>query len=287
MSASGSSSGSARTIGTGDFQAVRDVVHRETGIRLGDRKRALVDARLGKRLRALHLSTYRDYLQLLHGKHGHTELRELINAITTNKTAFFREEHHFAFLRDRFFPGFRGRVARIWSAGCSSGAEPYSIAIVAAEVGADARILASDIDSNVLAAARTGSFDAEQLAGVSPDRLRRFFVREEADRSNRYRIGPLLRDAVTFEQFNLNAPRWRRRDRLDLIFCRNVVIYFDRLTQRTLFERFAALLNPGGLLILGHSESLAWLPDAWEACGRTMYRRRGDEVMPPGLASPR
>lgn len=268
--------GVAVEIGDREFQIVRDIVHLETGIRLTISKRALVESRLGRRLRALGLSSYCDYVTLLQDERGGAELLELINSITTNKTSFFREGHHFEFLRDQLFPAANkdGREVNIWSAGCSHGAEPYSIAMTALDSNASVRILATDIDTNMLATADAGIYEVEQLSGLPPDTLRRHFTAPDDTKRGPFRVQPAIRSLIAFERLNLIERDWSARDRFDVIFCRNVVIYFDRPTQRGLFERFAERLTPGGVLMVGHSENLAWMPELWEACGRTMYRRR-------------
>jgi chemotaxis protein methyltransferase CheR len=266
---------SAAAIADREFQIVREVVYKETGIKLTDSKRALVEARLGKRLRVHGMSSYGDYVHLLLGDDGAAELLELINAITTNKTSFFRESHHFDYLRNQLFPAAAGRELKIWSAGCSVGAEPYSIAITALDAKAPVRILATDIDTRVLSTAKAGIYEAKELSGLAPDTIRRHFVSVDEEKRGLFRAKPALRDVIDFQRLNLIARPWSVSEKFDVIFCRNVVIYFDRPTQRGLFTRFAEQLAPGGLLFLGHSENLVWMPEAWEACGRTTYRRRG------------
>jgi chemotaxis protein methyltransferase CheR len=266
--------------GEEDFQALRALVKSLTGIHLSEQKRELVYGRLTRRLRALQLRTFAEYREQLNG--NVQELAELCNAITTNLTSFFREPHHFQYLREHVLaplladPRGRRRL-RIWSAGCSTGEEPYSIAMTVLEAlpdpaGWDVRILATDLDSEVLERARRGIYPPERTATVSPERLQRFFVeRQEASGICR-QIAPAVAALVTFKQLNLihGLPM---RGPLDAIFCRNVVIYFDKETQRELFARIARLQRSGDLLFLGHSESLFKVCDNYALIGKTIHRR--------------
>lgn len=265
--------------GEEDFQALRVLVKSLTGIHLSDQKRELVYGRLTRRLRALQLRTFAEYRERLKG--DSQELAELCNAITTNLTSFFREPHHFQYLRDRVLgPLAQSRGAqrlRIWSAGCSTGEEPYSIAMTVLETLPDAarrdvRILATDLDSEVLQRARRGIYPAERTANLSPERLQRFFTdRQEAGGLHR-QVKPEVAALVTFKQLNL-IHALPMRGPLDAIFCRNVVIYFDKDTQRELFARVARLQRPGDLLFLGHSESLFKVCDSYALIGKTIHRR--------------
>jgi len=266
--------------GEDDFQALRMLVKSVTGIHLSDQKRELVYGRLTRRLRALQLRTFAEYRERLKG--DTQELAELCNAITTNLTSFFREPHHFQYLREHVLaplaadPKGSGRL-RIWSAGCSTGEEPYSIAMTVLETLPDpsrwdVRILATDLDSEVLERARRGIYPAERTAAVAPERLQRFFVeRQEAGVACR-QVAPQVAALVTFKQLNLIHPL-PMKGPLDAIFCRNVVIYFDKETQRELFARIARLQRPGDLLFLGHSESLFKVCDSYGLIGKTIHRR--------------
>jgi len=266
--------------GDEDFEALRRLVKKLTGISLSEQKRELVYGRLSRRLRALKLESFAEYRQLLASDDA--ELVQLCNAITTNLTAFFREPHHFAHLRDQILrprAADRGapRRIRIWSAGCSSGEEPYSIAMSVLEAlpdlsGWDIRILATDLDSEVLERARRGVYPAERVTGLDPARLARFF-RTHAERGMpSYEVVPELRALVSFKQLNLVQPL-PMKGPLDLIFCRNTVIYFDKDTQRDLFSRMAQLQRPGDQLFLGHSETLFKVSTDYTLVGRTIYRR--------------
>ncbi|HEX5458651.1 MAG TPA: protein-glutamate O-methyltransferase CheR [Steroidobacteraceae bacterium] len=266
--------------GDEDFQALRVLVKSLTGIHLSQQKRELVYGRLARRLRALQLRSFAEYRERL--TRDEREVAELCNAITTNLTSFFREPHHFQYLRDHVLaplaadPG-RGRRLRIWSAGCSTGEEPYSIAMAVLEALPDperwdVKILATDLDSEVLDRARRGVYPAERTANVSPERLTRFFTeRQEAGGLCR-QIAPHVAALVTFKQLNL-IHELPMRGPLDAIFCRNVVIYFDKETQRELFARIARLQRSGDLLFLGHSESLFKVCDSYALIGKTIHRR--------------
>jgi chemotaxis protein methyltransferase CheR len=266
--------------GDEDFEELRRLVKRTTGIHLSEQKRELVYGRLARRLRALGLDSFRAYRELLAREPA--ELVPLTNAITTNLTAFFREPHHFEYLCERVRElASRGatsqRRLRIWSAGCSSGEEPYSIAMSLLErvpdiARWDLRILATDLDSDVLARARTALYPAERLHGVGAKRLARFFVAHDSSRGPAYRLRPELTALVTFKQLNLVHPL-PMKGPLDAIFCRNTVIYFDKETQRELFARIARVQRPGDLLFLGHSESLFKISEDYALIGRTVYRR--------------
>lgn len=264
-----------------DFKALRALVRQRTGISLSEAKRELVYGRLARRLRALGLQSFSAYRDLLAGNAEGPEMVEFINAITTNLTSFFRESHHFEYLRDQVLLPMLKRGSsqrlRIWSAGCSTGEEPYSIAMTVRESmpeGArhDIRILATDLDSDVLSRARNGVYAQDRVKGMATERTAKFF-REQRDGSVvKYRVVPALNELITFNQLNLMNPL-PMKGPLDVIFCRNVVIYFDKDTQRDLFRRYAQLQRPGDILFLGHSESMFKVSDDYTLVGRTIYRR--------------
>ncbi len=260
-----------------DFGAIVAMVRETAGISLGASKRDLVFGRLNRRLRVLGLRSFADYCALLDSPDGAAERGEMINAITTNLTSFFREPHHFTFLANDILPTLlasqANRRLRIWSAACSSGEEPYSIAMVlnralANKRGWDARILATDIDTNMIATAEAGCYDAERAAAIPADFGR--LVARQAD--GRVAMSDALKDRIAFRPLNLLDP-WPMRGQFDVIFCRNVVIYFEKPVQRTLFERFADILTPDGYLLIGHSETLFRVTDRFESLGRTIYRK--------------
>lgn len=266
--------------GEEDFQALRVLVKSLTGIHLSEQKRELVYGRLTRRLRALQLRSFAEYRDRL--KSDGQEVAELCNAITTNLTSFFREPHHFNYLRDQVLAPLasgrrNGRRLRIWSAGCSSGEEPYSIAMTVLETLPDpgrwdVRILATDLDSEVLQRAQRGVYPAERMGNLTPQRLQRFFTQRQEAGGLYRQIVPEVAALVTFKQLNL-IHALPMRGPLDVIFCRNVVIYFDKETQRELFSRIARLQRPGDLLFLGHSESLFKVCDSYALIGKTIHRR--------------
>ena len=266
--------------GDEDFQALRVLVKSLTGINLSDQKRELVYGRLARRLRTLQLRSFAEYRERL--EHDGQEVAEFCNAITTNLTSFFREPHHFQYLREHVLAPFAAggggeRRLRIWSAGCSTGEEPYSIAMTILEALPepqrwDIRILATDLDSDVLARAQRGIYPAERTQGLSPARLQRFFSERQEAGGVCHQIAREVAALVTFKQLNL-IHALPMRGPLDAIFCRNVVIYFDKETQRELFARVARLQRPGDLLFLGHSESLFKVCDSYALIGKTIHRR--------------
>jgi len=264
-----------------DFGKVRELARRSIGISLAASKRELVYGRLARRLRHLGLSSFAEYLGRLEDSGG-AELEQFCNALTTNLTAFFRERHHFDFLARAVLPVLQQRNARtrrirIWSAGCATGEEAYSIAMVVREtLGGppdwDLRILATDVDSSVLARATSGIYDSERLESVEPVRRERWFRPVAGGR--RLAVQPELRALIAFRQLNL-VGTWPMRGTFDVIFCRNVIIYFDKATQRHVISRMAGLQRAGDHLVLGHSESLLGVADCYEAAGRTIYTRLG------------
>lgn len=265
-----------------DFQQIRRIINEVAGISLADGKRELVYSRLSRRLRQLGLRRFDEYCRLLEGGGDSEELSEFVNALTTNLTAFFREPHHFEFLAEELLPAltrertFGNRRLRVWSAGCSTGEEPYSIAMVLREllpaVGWDVKILATDLDSNVLATAERGVYEWERVKGLSEARLRRWFLRGRGAQEGRVQVAPALREMIAFRRLNL-MEEWPMRGFFDVVFCRNVVIYFDKPTQRVLFERFADILVDRGHLFVGHSESLFKVTERFTPLGKTIYRK--------------
>jgi chemotaxis protein methyltransferase CheR len=264
------------------FNRLREFVREHTGIALSDAKRELVYGRLARRLRKLKLSSFAEYCKLIESGHPE-ELQELTNAITTNLTSFFRESYHFELLAAEALRQVESkrsgtRRMRLWSAGCSTGEEPYSLAIVMREALAhlpnwDVKLLATDIDSNVVATAAEGEYSAERLKGVSAERVRRWFP-QVAGRPGYHAASAELKALITFRQLNLFDP-WLMKGPFDIIFCRNVVIYFDKETQSSLFERMAELQEPGSWLFVGHSENLFNVTRSYKLAGRTVYRRVG------------
>lgn len=263
----------------GDFQRIRTLLYQHAGITLADSKRELVYGRLVRRLRQLRLASFSDYLELVDAG-GSAEIQQFCNALTTNLTAFFREQHHFDWLAQTCLPALLTRNAaarriRIWSAGCSTGEEPYSIAMTLLEAlgdlrGWDIRILATDIDSEVLARAQQGVYDAERVARMDSRRLARWFRADGA----RHAVVPELRSLIAFRQLNLIAD-WPFKGPFDVIFCRNVIIYFDKDTQRRIIGHMAAMQRAGDHLVLGHSESLLGVSSDYEPAGQTIHKKVG------------
>ncbi|MGI4946945.1 MAG: CheR family methyltransferase [Janthinobacterium lividum] len=262
-----------------DFRAIADMLRQDAGITLPDGKTTLVYSRLAKRLRALGLSGFSDYVALLQGADGAEERQNMMRALTTNVTRFFREPHHFEHLRTTVLPPLLaaakagGRV-RLWSAACSNGQESYSLALTILDLlpnaaDLDVRVLASDIDTDMVAAGRAGQYDAETLTPV-PAPLRSRWFRPVADGLE---VGPELRRLVQFRELNLIGA-WPMRSGFDAIMCRNVAIYFDADTQALVWSRFAPLLAPGAHLYIGHSERLSGPAAAgFVPAGTTIYRR--------------
>ena len=265
-----------------DFAFIATTLHEDAGIHLPASKANLVYSRLAKRLRALGLESFRDYCALVGSEEGAPERAQMIAALTTNVTRFFREPHHFDHLRQKLLEPLQkdirsGRRLRIWSAGCSSGQEPYSIALTLLSLipdarAYDARILATDINTLVLDTARKATCPAEELSSV-PAELRRSWVETAGNGTLRLDDGP--RALVSFRQLNLIAG-WPMKGPFDAVFCRNVAIYFDERTQMRLLNRISGLIRPGGYLYLGHSERLIGPAEAlFRIDGTTVYRKIG------------
>ncbi|MFT5161670.1 MAG: chemotaxis protein methyltransferase CheR [Alteromonadaceae bacterium] len=264
-----------------DFNYIRDTVYDTCGIVLGEHKKEMVYSRIARRIRALHLTNCASYIGYLI-EHSEEEFSNFINAITTNLTSFFRENHHFAFLTDTIIAELKeihqkDRRIRIWSAGCSTGEEPYSIAMTIAEhfkrPAWDLKILASDLDSNVLASAQKGVYRSETVTGLNPDCTERWFSHD--GNNEKCKVNANLQTYIQFKRLNLLA-KWPMKGPFDVIFCRNVVIYFDQATKDTLFKRYAQMLRKGGYLILGHSESMNLKQQTqFKSLGKTIYQNIG------------
>lgn len=265
------------------FDYFREIAHTHAGIVIADYKKAMVCRRVAKRLRALDIDSFEDYRAFLEGPCGERELEPLINALTTNKTEFFREDHHFVHLANTVLPRVIRRAKetgqrrlRIWSAGCSTGQEPYTIAMTVAEAlrgqGAwNAKILATDIDTEVLAIAKAAIYGPDDLVTLPPA-YAKTYTHAVPGRGGDRQIDGALRQLVTFKPLNLHGG-WPIKGPFDAIFCRNVIIYFDRPHQKILFDRFAALLPTGGVLYCGHSESLVGITTRFRPSGRSIYEK--------------
>jgi chemotaxis protein methyltransferase CheR len=255
----------------GDFDRVRKLIYQRAGISLHDGKRAMVYSRLSRRLRETRHTDFGDYLDALENG-GDAEWQEFVNCLTTNLTSFFREEHHFQALAQAVQAS-PPRPLRLWCNAASTGEEPYSIAMTLQEAGApSARLLATDIDTRVLATAQRGVY-ASDARGLSPQRLAGHFLRGKGANTGFIRVKAELARMVEFRTFNLMAPSWSLGEPFDMIFCRNVMIYFDHATQRKVLERMHQVLKPQGLLFVGHSENFTDARDLFQLRGKTVYQR--------------
>ncbi|WP_348945477.1 CheR family methyltransferase [Chitinibacter sp. FCG-7] len=253
-----------------DFEKVRTMIYNYAGIALSESKHDMVYGRLAKRLRALNLKTFQQYLHVL--ERGDPKEFELFtNSMTTNLTSFFREAHHFDILA-RYLKEQRCATFSIWCSAASTGEEPYSLAITACEafdtLRPPVKIIATDLDTNVLEKGRLGIYPAEEVKKMSPQRVSRFF---NVQPDGRYQLKQELRDMITFRRLNLIEPNWSVRGPFDAIFCRNVMIYFDKETQYKILQRFAPLMKPEGLLYVGHSENLYHAAEFFKLQGKTVY----------------
>jgi len=263
-----------------DYRRIAALVYAKSGIYLHEGKRNLVRSRLGKRLRAVGAKDYEAYYNYLKNSDDGTELVKMLDAITTNQTAFFRERHHFDFMEKSLFPKMEGTSEdkiriRIWSAGCSTGEEPYSIAISILEYflkdeRLDAKILATDISAKVLEQARKGVYSADRLREMPVTTQRRYFQKGFGKQEGFFKVKEKIRQMVVFRNHSLmNRINFGRG--LDAIFCRNVMIYFDKRTQNNLVSIFHESLRPGGYLFVGHSESLAGVTHSFEYVRPSIY----------------
>jgi len=265
-----------------DFRAIADIAHREAGLAFPVEKAPLVQSRITRRLRKLRLKKFSDYIAFVTSPQGAAELRVMISSLTTNVSSFFRESHHFDIFREQAFPPLLSRARaggriRIWSAGCSTGQEPYSIAMTILDMTPDAqkldiKILATDIDPNVIAIAKAGFYPRRDVESIDPDYQHRFFTAAQNGTSDGYRVNPQLQDLISFRELNL-LHQWPMSGRFDAIFCRNVVIYFDEETQLSLWPRFENATAPEGWLFVGHSERLSEkIKTDFTTAGPTAYR---------------
>ena len=264
-----------------DFREIASMLRGETGISLPNSKAQLVYSRLARRLRDLHLRSFRDYRALL--KDGQAERKRMFVALTTNVTRFFREPHHFTHLQNSALPGLiaaakAGKRVRIWSAACSSGEEPYTIALCILAMCPDAarydiKILATDLSTDMIAKAKRGCYDAHDLDTVADDLKRKWFA--PAASAGEWEVSQDLRSLISFREHNLMGS-WPMRGQFDIIVCRNVVIYFEAETQATLWGRFVAQLRNQGWLYIGHSERISGpATDLVRSCGTTVYTKQG------------
>lgn len=255
-----------------DFNQVRQLLHKKAGIRLADSKDSMVYSRLARRLRELNILTFAKYLGYL-AMHKEEE-QHFISALTTNLTSFFREAHHFPVLQQYLLdnPG----PKRIWCAASSTGEEPYSIAMTVADTfgrfDAPVEIIASDIDSKVLNTAKAGIYSIDKIENLNLEQRKRFLHKGKGINKGKVRIVPQLTDMVQFRQINLTDPTWQVPDKVDVIFCRNVMIYFDKATQLKILAKMVSLLPDSGIYIAGHSENFAAAGHLVKLMGKTVYR---------------
>jgi chemotaxis protein methyltransferase CheR len=265
----------------GDFERVRGLIYQRAGISLADSKQEMVYSRLARRLRATGIDSFARYLDALEsgslsGSAGQ-EWEAFTNALTTNLTSFFREAHHFPLLAEHALKARQhpGTPLTIWCSASSTGEEPYSIAMTLCEafdtLTPPVSIIATDIDTNVLATASAGVYPVERLEKLEAERKRRFFLKGKGAQEGLARVRPELRNLITFRQLNLLADGWDLKGPFDAIFCRNVMIYFDKNTQRKILSRFVPLMKPDALLFAGHSENFLYVSDSLRLRGKTVY----------------
>ena len=269
------------TMSDRDLQSFMNIIYSECGISLTREKKPMITARLSKRLRALSMDSFKDYYEFVISPEGREkELRSMIDVITTNTTEFFRESKHFDFLINQYLPALlrtNKRHLNIWSAGCSSGEEPYSLAMILAEhykpESITYSILATDISSKVLSKAQNAVY-SEDVIDTIPSLYRyKYLMRGKGNMAGKFRIVPELRDAITFKSLNFMDESFEIETQMDIIFCRNVIIYFDRKTKSGLVQKFYDQLVPDGFYFIGHSETLNSINDKFTSVAPTIYRK--------------
>ncbi|MFT6264756.1 MAG: chemotaxis protein methyltransferase CheR [Oleiphilaceae bacterium] len=262
-----------------DFKIISDLAYEFTGIVLGPQKRDMVYGRLARRLRDLGLTRVSDYINAVKSDQNE-EVSKFINAITTNLTSFYREQHHFDFITKSLIPELKKtnlgtKKIRAWSAGCSTGEEPYSIAITFKESmdlqGWDLKILATDLDSKVLNKGQQGIYDIDRIESIKSSYKQKWFLKDQ-NHPDIVKVKPEIQELIKFKRLNL-LEKWPMKGPFDFIFCRNVVIYFNAETQAVLFDRYAEMLKDGGYLIIGHSESLDRTNNRFRSIGKTIYKK--------------
>lgn len=257
-----------------DFECVRKLIYAHAGINLSSAKKDMVYSRLGRRLRATGLTSFREYLGLLETD-DHKEWESFVNALTTNLTAFFREPHHFPLLAEHVQRVRHRRPISLWCSAASTGEEAYTMAMTMVECFGSftppVHILATDLDTHVLQAAQAGVYPLERVEKLSAEQLRRFFLKGSGRNAGYVQVRKELRDMITFRQLNLLDDKWPIRGPFEAIFCRNVMIYFDKITQRKILEKFVPIMHHDALLFAGHSESFQHAADLFHIRGRTVY----------------
>ena len=262
-----------------EFEQFQSLIYQQVGIKLDPPKKTLLVSRLSKRLRELALTSFQAYYDCVSRKGGEEELTKMLDLISTNKTDFYREGIHFDFLRDKVLPEIREtKTLRVWSSASSSGEEPYTIAMTLCDALPDInrwdiKILASDISTRVLAKAASGMYEEERVSHLPKDVVLRHFLCGKGPQAGKYKIRPNVAKLVSFRRINLMDLTFPIRSSLDVIFCRNVMIYFDRPTQTQLTKKFFHYLRPGGYLFIGHSESLQWIEHQFTYLRPTIYQK--------------
>ena len=262
-----------------DFARVRSLIYQHAGISLSDVKTDMVYSRIGRRLRTLGIQSFKEYLDTLERQDDLDEWQAFTNALTTNLTSFFREEHHFPVLTEQLL-GLKKPI-RIWCSAASTGEEPYSIAMTACEAFGTLKppveIIATDIDTNVLATASRGVYPYERVSKLSEKRRKDFFQKGTGEQEGFVRVRSELRHLITFSSLNLLETNWSLHEPFDAIFCRNVMIYFDKPTQSKILKRFVPLMKPHALLFAGHSENFLYVSDDLHLRGKTVYELKTNE----------
>lgn len=271
-----------------EFNYLKDVIYQKTGIALASHKKIMLQSRLNVRLRANQIPNFVDYVKKLQTEKAffEKEILEIINRITTNKTDFYRENHHFEYLKSNFLPkieensktNFKKKI-RIWCSASSTGEEPYTIAITLLEYfqdkpGWDLKIIATDIDTNVLSIAEKGSYKEERLVPVKQEIKNKYFLSVSDGKTKEFQVKPALKALIEFKKLNLLESPYPFKEQFDLIFCRNVIIYFDKPTQIKIFHEFEKVISKDGILIIGHSETLFGISESFKFLGQTIYQKR-------------
>lgn len=267
------------TLTPSEFQQIQSLVYEKAGITLSEQKQSLVVSRLSKRIRQLDLPSFQAYYDLVSSGNDQEELTQMLDLMSTNKTDFFREPVHFEFLKEKIIPTLsQAKRVRIWSSASSTGEEPYTIAMTLLDSVPDPRtwdfkILASDLSTRVLDKASRGVYEEERVTNLSDTLIKRHFLRGKGNQAGFVKVKPHVRELVTYRRINLMDEAFPIRTSLDVIFCRNVMIYFDRPTQSRLMAKFYRYLNPGGYLFIGHSESLQWIDHPFAYVAPTIYQK--------------
>ena len=271
-----------------EFNFLKDIIYEKTGISLAPHKKIMLQSRLNIRLRQNQISTFAEYVTKLRNDKIflNTEIPEIINRITTNKTDFFRENHHFEYLKTTAFPQLEEKAKltgrkkiRIWSSASSTGEEPYTLAMTVCEYfigkpGWDIKIYASDIDTNVLETAQRGTYREERMTPVKQEYKIKYFTSKQTEREKEFTAKPVLKDLLIFKKINLLEEPYPIQEKIDIIFCRNVIIYFDKPTQQRIFSHMERILVDDGILIIGHSETMFGISENFKFLGHTIYQKK-------------